>query len=567
MANYNHSQLWRRLQELNVPPVDADDFDKWLRADQFVDLLYDNLDTDEIIVHAFHAHTLIHGVIVDEVALAELDRQYLLHWNPNHSDPRATYSYDPDNLSIIEQDNVWNTISTSRTPPLVFLRSFDGSKRDDATYPEVLQEFVHANESHWLESENAFCKYNRSGDIEHVATISTDRSEGGYRGLVTVARQPLERYLTATRSALVLLFDFLLLRYGEFDRWPDKPESTQYLNGGIAFRQKVDQTKASYTTGVQILKPSRKEKEIAREYVEEFRTNRSGPYEEFEILDLRNGGVTSVSTDPNSTTNFFDAANNTLPYELSPAFFNPEVLAKYKADTEKYTVDDTGITCRNAWSLKEYDLNDAGQVHVYICDLRTLPHSEQIYWKSFNETPRARLSQRVIDRDFKAMIPDTPRPLIRIRDIISRWDRSDFDWWMSRGNQLLTRVNTPISTSRSEWGQEFMNLAHLVVEGFRIKEIRPILDARNIKYESDERSISLLQKLLRANGDINEDQSLSGLRAVQLIRSKVRGHAGGSEADELSDNALSGHGSYLAHFEHVCDVVADELAMIETALT
>ena len=567
MANYQHTQIWKRLQELNAPPVGADDFDKWLAADQYIDLLYDNLSNDEIIVHAFHEHTFIHGVIVDEIALAELDRQHLLHWHPNHSDPRATYSYDPHNLSIIEQDNVWSKISTPRTPSLVFLRSFHGSKRDDATYPEVLQEFVHANEGHWLDSENAFCKYNESGDLEHVATVSTDYSGDRYCGLVTLARLPLERYLAATRSALVLVFDFMLLRFDDFDRWPDGPEDTHYFTGGIAYRQKIDPQKASYTRGIQIIKPTRTNSVLAQEYVNQFNRNNTGPYEEFIIHDWRNGKVTTATTDPESTTNYFNAHDNSLPYETSPAFFNPEVLAKYKADPEKYTVDDTGITCRNAWSLKEYDLNDAEQVHVYICDLRDLPHSEQSYWKTFNEQPKSGLSQRVIDRDFKAKIPETPRPLIRVRDIVSRWDRSDFDWWTSRGNQLLTRVNTPISTSRAEWGQEFMSLDQLVVEGFRIRGLRPLLRARSIGFETGERSISLIEKLLRANGDLEENEKLSGLRTVHQIRSKVPGHASGSEADELSDNALSEHGSYLAHFEHLCDEVADELTLIEAALT
>ena len=567
MANYQHTLIWKRLQELNVPPIDADYFNEWLRADQFIDLLYDNVGNNEIIVHAFHAHTFIHGVIVDEVALAELDGQQLLHWHPNHSDPRVVYSYDLNNLSIVEPDDIWEGISTSHTPPLVFLRSFDGSKRNDATYPEVLQEFVHVNEGHWLDSEGAFCKYNESGNLEHVATISTDSNNDKYSGLVTVARQSLERYLSATHSALVLLFDFLLLRYGEFDRWPDKPEDTQYLNGGIAFRQKIDNAKASYTTGVQILKPTKENEELASAYTNEFRNNRSGPYVEFIICDWRNKRVTIASTDPNSTTNYFIAHNNSLPYEISPAFFNPEVLAKYKADPDKYTISDTSISCRNAWTLKLYDINDAGQVHVYIGDLRALPHSEQIYWKSFNETPKAGLSQRVIDRDFKGIIPETDRPLVRIRYIISRWDRSNIGWWKSRGNHLLTSTNTPISTSRDDWGQEFMNLAQLVVEGFSIKELRQFLNARNVEFATEERSIVLIEKLLRAEGTLEGDQNLSGLRTVQLIRTKVRGHASGREADELSDNALSDYGSYFAHFEHVCDLVAGELEMIETALT
>jgi hypothetical protein len=44
------------------------------------------------------------------------------------------------------------------------------------------------------------------------------------------------------------------------------------------------------------------------------------------------------------------------------------------------------IDCRGGWSLRDFDTNEAGQVHAYICDLRNLPYQEQLYWKSFNES-------------------------------------------------------------------------------------------------------------------------------------------------------------------------------------
>jgi hypothetical protein len=36
---------------------------------------------------------------------------------------------------------------------------------------------------------------------------------------------------------------------------------------------------------------------------------------------------------------------------LSPAFFRPEVLLKYKADRDKYTVGERDVSCRAAWHL------------------------------------------------------------------------------------------------------------------------------------------------------------------------------------------------------------------------
>ena len=59
------------------------------------------------------------------------------------------------------------------------------------------------------------------------------------------------------------------------------------------------------------------------------------------------------------TANYFTQSD--LPFEMSPAFFHPEVLTRYKSDSDKYTLQDRSISCRGAWHLQTYDINDAGQ--------------------------------------------------------------------------------------------------------------------------------------------------------------------------------------------------------------
>ena len=51
-------------------------------------------------------------------------------------------------------------------------------------------------------------------------------------------------------------------------------------------------------------------------------------YVDFVAHDWRNGRVSTISTDPCATTNYFQTDNNSLPFELSPAFFKPEVLSR-----------------------------------------------------------------------------------------------------------------------------------------------------------------------------------------------------------------------------------------------
>ena len=73
-------------------------------------------------------------------------------------------------------------------------------------------------------------------------------------------------------------------------------------------------------------------------------------YVEFVAYDWRHG-ITNISTDPSVTSNYIQAQENSLPFELSPAFFGPEVLLKYKGNSDKYTVEQRAIHCQvlEAW--------------------------------------------------------------------------------------------------------------------------------------------------------------------------------------------------------------------------
>ena len=131
-------------------------------------------------------------------------------------------------------------------------------------------------------------------------------------------------------------------------------------------------------------------------------------YASFVILDPRHGNITTVSAHPDDTTSYFDAGENDLPFDVSPAFFRSEVLSKYKADRSKYVVDEVNrsITCRRTWFLKGYDTNEAGQVFAYICYLRSLPYQEQLHWQSHNEEPKGSISKRAFENDIQGQWTD-----------------------------------------------------------------------------------------------------------------------------------------------------------------
>jgi hypothetical protein len=185
-----------------------------------------------------------------------------------------------------------------------------------------------------------------------------------------------------------------------------------------------------------------------------------------------------------------------------------------------------------------------------------------LHWQIYNEEPKAGIARRAFTTDFKGEFSDLPNPLGSVLSIARRWNEEKVTWWTLRDDKL--RVNTPLTTNRDEWAESFMDLAKLIVEGFETKPIRAKLRESKVPFANDDRTIALLEKIVGRNAS---GQRLEGLRTVQNLRSKAKGHVGGSDAEELAQQALMEHETFGNHFRHVCELVADDLTAIERAFT
>lgn len=130
---------------------------------------------------------------------------------------------------------------------------------------------------------------------------------------------------------------------------------------------------------------------------------------------------------------------------MRPAFFRPEVLSKYKADSDKYTLGDSSISCRGAWHLDTYDVNEAGQVHTYLVYLRKLPYEEQLDRKAHNEPPKGPISERARRADFEGRWTFDYDPLISLRDALRGLREQMVPWWTLRSDDLIEQVHYPVT--------------------------------------------------------------------------------------------------------------------------
>ncbi|MDI4665403.1 hypothetical protein K9U40_13845 [Xanthobacter autotrophicus] len=567
MASYAHKKIAEAILGIDRLPGEATAFDKWIRAGQHLDYLQANARSDELIIYASGPYSFVHSIAVPVDALTANAPEGLLQWSANPYTSIASYMSGGGRhtMWIEREKDQRGSPALDAGVDLIFGRTFEGWSGPDRTYFEVNQEYTHLSDIHWRPERSAYCRFDRNGDLADIVSVTVGLKKRNDVTLVTFAWPELEEYLAIAGYALVRMFDFTLLRYGDFGGWGDGLEEVVRVSDDFLYRQKV-QGAAAYTRGIQIIRP-RDARALSENVSGRWFGSSAREYASFIAQDWRNDRITEISTDPAATTNYFEADGNDLPYELSPAFFRPEVLSKYKTDREKYTVHERDIDCRTSWTLRGYDVNDAGQVFAYICYLRKLPFNEQLHWKSFNEPPKAGISERAYINDFRGEFVTFQHPRAETLSILARWRESGVGWWTLTDEDLLHRASPPISSSKDEWAEAIMDLSKLVVEGFDTKFLRTALDKVSEAYTREEKSIALLEKLLAIKNPYGGPIRLEGLRTVQHIRSKVKGHSGSSEAKTIVQDVLTKYETYAEHFKQLCALVADDLRRIESGLS
>lgn len=286
--------------------------------------------------------------------------------------------------------------------------------------------------------------------------------------------------MALSKNCLVLRFDFTRVRWGNFAGWGDiKRYRKNYTN--LCYHGGVN-GQGSYCNGVMVVRPQVTVANLVQKWKsEENHSNRK--YATFKIYDRKNSINVETSCASEHLANYFQESN--LPWEISPAFFRPEVLHRFNADPEKYTLEDRSINCRNAWHLKTYDINDAGQVHTYIGYLADLPYEEQLYWQSFNEWPKGSISKRAFQTDIVGDWYLEHEPLDALKYTISLLDASPPAWWKKRGEELANAVRYPATDSVKEWAVEILALDQFLVEGFQTKPLRKLAGGGGRKFEKN----------------------------------------------------------------------------------
>ena len=390
----------KEFLEIAVPPSNPDA--AWLEgAESAVDYLVSNGRAGEIILFSNVGQTYINAVLipqsnltfeaVEQLEYAYIDpmAQWALGYVSGGGQPDRMYLSGPleDRCQALDGGE-----------QLIFRRHFTGVDKGPPR-TELSQRLVQALDLYFMEEHNAYCRLDSHGDVEPIIKLhdlSRLATQSGAM-LVTIEAEQLHRYMAVTETALAVKFDFTRYRpNGSFSGWHE-PDRGQHTGKDISYHTGVE-AGASFANGALMVRPIlTKEMMIARYRREWDGTDKQ--YATFKAYDWKNKRTTEASCAPTALASYFDEGSP-LPYQTTPAFFRPDVLLKYKSDPEKYTLEHRSIAARGGWYLKSYDVNEEGQVHAYLYDLATLPYSEQLYWQSFNEWPKAKARRGFSDSGF-----------------------------------------------------------------------------------------------------------------------------------------------------------------------
>jgi hypothetical protein len=556
----DQNSVIRKLQATLEVPDGEVEHRAWLTMESSVGFLDANAGTDSIVLFLSAGHMFVVSAIVPTASVSSPDFTDLMNWD---TDPWSSWSL----WTSAEGGRVENPLASDASKTiaegeqLVFLRSFEGVP-ERSGYVEILQKFTHLMGLHFMPERDAWCRLDKHGDLEDVVrVVQLDPTEASPRSgrVVLCDRDTLARYAAMTDGTLVRVFDYTYTG-PNFGGWTSQEQTEKTLGPNIRYRYTRNSGPACYLRGAEVVPLDAPSKQ---EIAESWHRDEDKQYASFIAQDWKNNRIVEVSCGPDALANYFTESEK--PFEITPAFFRPEVLLKYKGDREKYRLADRSVSCRGAWELRTFDINTEGQVHTYLRYLRDLPFEEQLHWKQYNEQPRAPISARALKTDIEGNWSDEYDPLPSLKYKLRKLADQNARWWKLRAADLPERAYYPVTTSPDEWADEILNLDQLLVEGFVEKALRARCGVTDLRT----RSLGLLEACLMQYG-FDEERAreiLKPLRELHDLRTKVKGHASGAEAKTIRQSAIRKFGSLAQHYRDLVTRCDESLDALTTALS
>lgn len=215
---------------------------------------------------------------------------------------------------------------------------------------------------------------------------------------------------------------------------------------------------------------------------------------------------------------------------LTPINFRREVLDKYYANPDKYSVWDSSISMAWFWHLR-IDNNLDNKIGVFLCDLwRDIPFSEQKYWKNFEIKEKWKISYTYYQRSFQWEFCDPETSELYFKYKYNKFNRkwNEKFWWklfkeISSGDIYLLKSLHSLNSenNQKEFDEQILIITKILIDYLNEKEIYK--KVRDDLKEKNDKWISKLDKFLISENSKNI-RLIKFFRDLQLLISKCTAH-------------------------------------------
>ncbi|MEM8669453.1 MAG: hypothetical protein AAGG48_18150 [Planctomycetota bacterium] len=235
---------------LSEEPTSNEDFEHWIRQDEVVAFLEEDLSDDHILLYVSLPHLFLHAVLIPAVDTNQDSAwEDLEHWSLSVD---ATWGIASCGDEIFLCDPLDHTGSKiiDQGEKLVFLRDFDGIDRGKC-YVEMNQRLCHVLGLHHMPERSAWCRLDENGDIEEVIKIHSlpEPHEGR---VVSMNAKQLAVYSSVTNQHLARMFDLTRFRSGGFGGWSHEIPRKNVKSATIRGQMGIQPGTGSFFRGVQV---------------------------------------------------------------------------------------------------------------------------------------------------------------------------------------------------------------------------------------------------------------------------------------------------------------------------
>lgn len=206
-------------------------------------------------------------------------------------------------------------------------------------------------------------------------------------------------------------------------------------------------------------------------------------------------------------------------------YFKKEVLDKYYNDPLKYKVD--GFSVRSSFISLKIDNNNETFVAVFLVELATLPHREQLHWKQYNIAPQKGMSYTYYQTMIKGNWVEQPeRPDLLFKYMYVKFNKDwqkKFGWKFykdlaSEDEHIFTALHIPTTNNVKAFSEQILSLIKITIDRLNESEIQ-----NGLVLEKGERGITKLEKFLKAK-EVEIPDMIIFLRNLYDLRSGLLAH-------------------------------------------